>query len=941
MKAPKGKRNFRKRFSDGRPEGEVTIDGELLRITFNYSPQRVAAIKLFVPRARFHSESKSWTLPLSALPLLESSPLFSREKLTYSFAQSALQGTAETRTAAKEHALAVVHANPFSVSEEIIKSLELDVVIRLSEKGDSLRAFPRFRSPANEILERISGSHLIKSERSFYLPTVALTSFLKKLRDDGLSFAVESSAGDRLARSADVRNMILKGEKRANSENLFEAVLTPFIELYGGQEAVDLAIPLYTLHHATTPQLKELFPDTKSFSDRKKLAAGFDESTLVRLVSRARRTGIPLFLSATVARDLERKEEALSQSIGKSSHFDEAFLSLISLPLCWIGEEAGRAGLLVERDFALSTIDSKVDHPLSLHTRELHPLFPNRFFYWFTDSILLEQHKKITDYFTRENAAPIPESTAFISLKKALAKRKELLDIRNRFQSAKDLALPGELLSVPEVSSKLFPHQRVAVSWLLEHEEAFLGDDMGLGKTLSILVAFDALKKKGACEFLLVACPNSLTRNWVRECNSWFPSKTLALLPQEKNEKIKFLRHLIRGDIKPDGLVLNYEALRLEYVFPELQKLLTHRPTFLCLDESQRVKNHTSKTFEALALIAPHATRKALLSGTPTPKDISDIWAQMFLLDRGERFGTNFYEWLGSIAELGNKYSDYAVKQLKPHAVRETVARVHEILLRRKKEDVINLPEKTFSVRDIELSGDQLERYEEVCDGLLLRVTSLSGKTFVREIDSVLEEYLRAVQMASNPRLVDESWKGEPAKFKELDTILQEVVGEREEKIVVWTNYLRNVAELVERYTAWGAAPFSGEVSPAVREETVRQFQKGKDLKVLVAVPAAGGVGITLTAAQTAVYVEKTWNAEHWLQSVDRVHRIGQTGTVNIISLSAGKVDEFIAKNLKKKERMLAQILGDKVRTSFRPPLPEEVMREMPTREELLEALRK
>jgi SNF2 family DNA or RNA helicase len=119
------------------------------------------------------------------------------------------------------------------------------------------------------------------------------------------------------------------------------------------------------------------------------------------------------------------------------------------------------------------------------------------------------------------------------------------------------------------------------------------------------------------------------------------------------------------------------------------------------------------------------------------------------------------------------------------------------------------------------------------------------------------------------------------------------------------------VRELAERYKEYGSAQFSGEVSAADRERTVRAFQEEAEPRILVAVPAAGGVGITLTAAQTAVYVDKTWNAEHWMQSVDRIHRIGQRGTVNVISLLGCKVDEIIHWNLRRKEQGQARVLGD------------------------------
>jgi SNF2 family DNA or RNA helicase len=281
------------------------------------------------------------------------------------------------------------------------------------------------------------------------------------------------------------------------------------------------------------------------------------------------------------------------------------------------------------------------------------------------------------------------------------------------------------------------------------------------------------------------------------------------------------------------------------------------------------------------------------------------------------------------------------VESFKSQEVAEAILRVDEVMLRRRKEEVVQLPEKTFLVRDIELKGEQLSRYEEVCKELLVRVTAASGETFTREINSLLEEYLRAVQIASNPRLVDENWKGEPAKFLELDEIVNEVVEEKDEKIVIWTNYLTNISELARRYEKLGSAQLSGEVAPAERQKTIERFQTAAELKVLVAIPAAGGVGITLTAAQTAVYVDKTWNAEHWLQSIDRLHRIGQLGTVNIISLHACKIDELIARNLQRKEIDQARLLGDKTKRSGAAAGSLDKAKSIPSREELLQALKR
>jgi SNF2 family DNA or RNA helicase len=526
----------------------------------------------------------------------------------------------------------------------------------------------------------------------------------------------------------------------------------------------------------------------------------------------------------------------------------------------------------------------------------------------------------------------ITQSVSFTRLAKDVRARSQLLERGAYYSALEDVEASSLAGLAADATKRLFPHQRVAVQWLQEVPYAFLGDDMGLGKTLSVLSYYASLRAQLKFELLLVVCPNSLARNWAREARMWFSELDVSVLAGDKAEKTWALRMVTQGVAKPDILVVNYEGVRLEYVTPELEKLVSSKKTLLCLDESQRVKNPTAKTFKALSQIAPGCDRRVLLSGTPTPKDVTDLWAQMRILDGGERFGRSYYKWLSRVAELGTEYSQYAVKKFHDAEVSESIHRVREIMLRRRKEKVVNLPPKTFSLREVELSGSQLERYNEIREGLMLRMRSLSGEQFVREITNILEEYLRAVQVSSNPRLIDPEWKGEPAKFLELDEIVQEVVHEQGQKIVVWTNYLGNVAELCERYKAYGTAPFSGEVTAAEREKTVRDFQESSEPRILVAVPAAGGVGITLTAAQTAVYVDKTWNAEHWMQSVDRIHRIGQKGTVNVISLLGCKVDEIIHWNLRRKEQGQARVLGDY-------ESPSASYTAGITREELLEAL--
>jgi hypothetical protein len=865
-------------------------------VDFQYTPERVKAVK-GLTGARYHPDDKSWSVPLEAV-----TDLLALKEFPPSVVLNGL-GPRDVEPLEPVEALTEIRRDPFAVREEALASITPDLVVRFNADKRRVRVIPRIASGAYRVLKRLPGASFSAYDAAFVLPVEALSELLKKLRDKKLLFAIDCAAGAALRGSSALRKDILAQPDRFGSDDLSAALLTPFIT-----ETEHEGQRFFRPCFFTTEQFRVAFPGVRRTKGKLFL---LDERSLLQLHGRLGSIPFPIWLTAEVHRFIAHKRQVYAKELSTTSGtIDDIAAELVSAPLLWRTVQSGRAALVIGlpetseiRDLVLSRLNAVLESDHKNSGESLIIEVP--------DSRLLLAMQEVSQLCSVHDLPQVPKSASCARLESEVQGRTRLLERASYYGSLEDVPATEVSGITTEQASRLFPHQRVAVQWLQETPYAFLGDDMGLGKTLSVLSYFEALRQTAQFKLLLVVCPNSLARNWAREAQMWFPDLKVSVLSGDKASKAWALRLLSSGALESDLLIVNYEAVRLEYVTPELEKIVTARTTLVCLDESQRIKNPTAKTFKAINQIAPCCDRRVLLSGTPTPKDVSDLWAQMRILDGGERFGRSFYKWLGQVAELGTEFSAYAVKRFHDAEVRESVHRAHEIMLRRRKERVVNLPPKTFSIREIELVGSQAERYDEIREGLILRMRSLSGEQFVREITNILEEYLRAVQVSSNPRLIDPEWKGEPAKFLELDEIVREVVHEQGQKLVVWTNYLGNVRELCERYKEFGAAAFSGEVSAAEREITVRRFQDGSDLSILVAVPAAGGVGITLTAAQTAVYLDKTWNAEHWMQSVDRLHRIGQRGTVNIISLLGCKVDEIIHWNLRRKEQGQARVLGD------------------------------
>lgn len=893
--------------------GVITVSDTAAQVRFRYNTECFKVISK-VNGASYDKEGKVWSVPLVKIPELLRSKVFARDKFTYNFDEEALRvqlgGLEQRIVAARER----VSKNPFSVSEADLAVLDFDVIVELSSDARWIRHTVRKSRRAKNLLKELPYVIHSKKERGFLSSSFHIADLLKLYRDEDISFAVAEPLSNRLKGTAELRGAVQKGAGCADGKMFSNALLFPYAE-YNPQKGSFIL-------QGVSAEVRSKLRIPKGTSASIELSPW----QLCEVLYRGKKERFPIQLTEDAHEALRPTIRELEFEYSQSfDRFRDELLAFLNLPQAWClnADGIGILRLSVEqwKRWSRELSDIIKHHSAAV----IHD----------TDAVQLRvMPLKLSEFFDevctvfRSKDEIIPVSRDFRRFLEVIRVRASALATQLQYQQMKDATLS---LVDTTYATRLYPHQRVAVSWLLNTEYGMLGDDMGLGKTLSVLTAFNELKEKGDVDLLLVISPNSLVRNWLRESSQWFPKISTAKLPEQKKDRIQFLEALREQRIASiDLFVINFESMRLEDVWPALKELVQTRKVFLCIDESQRMKNAQSKTFGALKEFSHYAQKRVLLSGTPTPKDITDIWAQMYVLDKGERFGKSYYAWLKNIAELGTKWSEYAVKKFLPDAVEDAVSRVHEVLLRRKKEDVVNLPEKIFLFRDVELMGDQKKRFEQVRDDLRIQVTSAAGKESIKVIENLLEQYLRAVQVASNPRLVDPSWKGDPAKFTELDEIVQDIVKERGEKLVIWTNYLGNVAELTKRYEEYGAAPFSGEVSSAERQDTIARFQDASSkTKILVAVPAAGGVGITLTAAQTAVYIDRTWNAEHWLQSIDRVHRIGQGGTVRIIVLNSSKIDELIGFNLKRKAEQMERLLsGDGA-----------IEQLLPTVQELLEAL--
>jgi SWI/SNF-related matrix-associated actin-dependent regulator of chromatin subfamily A-like protein 1 len=455
---------------------------------------------------------------------------------------------------------------------------------------------------------------------------------------------------------------------------------------------------------------------------------------------------------------------------------------------------------------------------------------------------------------------------------------------------------------------KPLPHQIEATNFLVERDSAALFDEQGLGKTKIVIDALARLFTAHKIEGAIIICKKSLLKNWEQEIqkHSNLRSITLRGTPHQKGIRFMWFAHFY---------LINYDLIASEV--DRLKKFLETRPMAIVLDESQRIKNPKSKATRAIHDLAPLARRRFIITGTPIANTPEDIWAQAYFLDSGLSVGRTLQEFREKFPFQSKLHMQHTIDRVSLTQLREALS---AFSMRRTKEAVLELPEKIYRTHEVDLERSQREMYDKVREQLYLEITSLDGAAIIDNVENILKRMLRLVEIASNPRLLDASYATTPAKFSAADTIIAEIMA-RNEKVIIWTNFVDNIRSLRRRYDAYGTSVIFGDIPIDTRAEIVSRFQSSADLRILIANPASAREGLTLTAANHAIYIDRNFNLVDYLQSQDRIHRISQERPAYIHNL-VGKntIDVYIEDVVYRKQAIAGFLYGDSEDLDLPPP---------------------
>lgn len=444
-----------------------------------------------------------------------------------------------------------------------------------------------------------------------------------------------------------------------------------------------------------------------------------------------------------------------------------------------------------------------------------------------------------------------------------------------------------------------------------------LFDEQGAGKTVSLIYAFDLLVHRDEVDFALIVAPKSMVPEWPHDIQR-FKGDLYEVCVASGTTTNK--RKAFRSDA--DVVVTNFEtAVSME---ADLRALLARRKgrSILVVDESYLIKNSDAQRSKALRRLREHCGRAFVLCGTPAPNRPSDVIEQFNLVDFGYTFA--------GVSIPGDS-------TLVVPAVQAAIEE-RGLSLRHMKADVLpDLPAKRFQRVLTPLEPIQGRLYSEALGNLRREVAVVNETDFGRRKLSFLAKRSALLQLCSNPKAVVPGYAETPNKLLALDEILEDLVGNRKEKAIVWSFYTVSLEAIVARYKRFNPVRYDGTVNDtAARRDAVRRFQEDDETMLFVANPAAAGAGLTLHRARVAVFESMSNQAAHYLQALDRIHRRGQTRPVDYLvllgesSIELGEYDRLLLKQDRAKA-----LLGD---PADRPLTRDVFLRELDAASALFEA---
>lgn len=441
-----------------------------------------------------------------------------------------------------------------------------------------------------------------------------------------------------------------------------------------------------------------------------------------------------------------------------------------------------------------------------------------------------------------------------------------------------------------DFTTKPLSHQIEAFNYGINRNSLLIGDEQGLGKTkesIDICVA----RKKELIKTLIVCGVNSVKYNWEKEIRTHSKEKSVVIDQKTMPQRVQAINDWLRG--AEFFAIINIESLRSKAIQDALY--LGIKDGYIgaiIVDEIHKAKNGSSQQGKALRTL--RSPVKIGLSGTPMNK-AEDLWNILTWLGVEKR---SFYSFRNAYCVMGG-YGGYKVVG---HKNLESLnAELNKVMIRRKKEEVLDLPPKIYSTEYVELSVTQQKLYRDIKNGIIADLENILATVNPLSCTLRLRQLTGGLFTEDNPKL------------ERIKDMLDEEIIPNGYKAIIFSQWEQITSLYVEALKEYNPIYITGKVSPEERQKEVERFQTDPDCKIAIGTIGAMGTGLTLNRASYVFFVDKLWNSGENSQAEDRAHRIGTVGTVNIISMVAkGSIDEGVEEYLVENKDLFDRIVDGK-----------------------------
>lgn len=448
--------------------------------------------------------------------------------------------------------------------------------------------------------------------------------------------------------------------------------------------------------------------------------------------------------------------------------------------------------------------------------------------------------------------------------------------------------------------TKPFDHQMDSFKYALTHNKFLLGDEQGLGKTKQALDI--AVSRKSKMRHCLIVCGvNNLKWNWYKEVEIHTNEKA-HILGSRVNRKGKTVignsseRLTDLKQVHDEYFIItNIETLRDKGIQAQIKKMCSEGIIGMTIiDEIHKCKNSQSKQGKAIHCCCSYY--RLALTGTPlmnNPIDLYNVLKWLEVENHSLSYFKNLY------CEMGG-FGGYEIIGYKN--LEQLENSLNKNMLRRRKEEVLNLPPKIYTDELLDMDSSQDKLYRDVTNQIIEDIDR------IMLLPNPLTKLVRLRQVTSNPNILS-SKNITNVKYDRILDILESTT----DKVIIFSNWVQVINPLYIKLSNLGYNPAYVIGKSKESMEEIDKFQTDKSCRVILGTTPALGTGHTLTTASTVIFIDEPWNQATKSQAEDRAHRIGTKSTVNIITLICkDTIDEKIHQIIKDKGELSDRIVDGK-----------------------------